>query len=471
MTLPLQAVVLAAGKSSRFRTSTTKLIFSICGQELVVYPLAVLTTFSMPICVVVGYQQERVRASIAKARFPSISFVEQQEPRGTGHALLCTKSHWSRDHILVINGDMPLITKDIIQNLINTHITSHATITFVVAKASDITQGYGRVIRENATIKEIREAKELLPDDSHRYPDLNAGIYLFERTFLEEHLDKLSSHTIAHEIYITDLIKRASDQGKRLQTIEAPFTTIQGINTLKELHAVEQSKRTELIISWMERGVYFAAPDHTYIDINVSIGPGTSIGAGVHLLNGTSLGSNCHIGPFAIIDNSILHDHVTVLPHCVINDAELHTQATIGPFAHLRNKTSIGTQSTIGNFVEVTKSTIGTQSKAKHLSYLGNAEIGSHVNIGAGTITCNYDGFAKHTTTIHNNAHIGSNNSLVAPVTIGQDALTAAGSVITENVPEEALAIARTRQVNKEGYVQRKKQRIAALMSAKVASL
>ena len=464
----LQAIVLAAGKSSRFRTQATKLSFPLCGQTMILYPVKLLQSLAIPTTIVVGPQKEIIYNIIHQASLPTVSFIEQQEMRGTGHALWSTKTQWTADHILVMNGDMPLVHEQTLKTLIEKHILHNASITFVTAYNADpLLEGYGRIIHHNSTITGIVEAREF-NGDTTKHCFINAGIYLFKRSFLEKAIESLSANTTTGEIYITDLIQHANQQQAIIQTVDASFDTIRGINTLKDLSAAESIKRSELIQTWMEQGVHFLAPHHTYIDNDVTLGSGTIIGAGVHILQGSNIGRHCYIDAFSIITKSTLDDRVTILPHCVLHTVTIAQQATVGPFAHLRNQAALQENVVIGNFVEVTKTTVGCGSKIKHLSYIGNANIGSHVNIGAGTITCNYDGYAKHTTTIEDNAHIGANNALVAPVTIGKDALTAAGSVITDNVPQDALAIARARQINKDGYTQRlrKKYTSAAKISA-----
>lgn len=455
----VQAVILAAGKSSRFRTDTTKLAFTLAGQAMILYPVKLLASLNIPITLVIGYQKEVVKNIIAQqALIDNISFVEQHETRGTGHAVRCTKDQWYADHILVMNGDMPLINEAVIKNLIEAHISDNAAITFVTAHNTDPSlEGYGKVIKEDTNIR-IIEARDFNRGTT-QHSFINAGIYLFKRSFLQDAIEQLPVHQNTGELYITDLVHYASHAHEKVSIIEVPFDTVRGVNTLKELWTAEYLKRCEIIAYWMDNGVRFAGPQYTYIDVNVTIGSNTFVGTGAHIVHGSRIGDNCHIDAFSIISNSILHNHATILSHSVIKDAEIESHATVGPFAHLRNNTIIEHHATVGNFVEATKTTLGSYSKVKHLSYIGNAIIGSQVNLGAGTITCNYDGHTKHTTVIENNVHIGSNNALIAPITIGESAITAAGSVITESVPPNALAIGRARQVNKENYAQRLRQK------------
>ncbi len=449
MAVSLQAVILAAGKSSRFKTETSKLAYTLCGQEMILYPTLLLARLGIQTTVVVGHQKEQVRSIIEKKNIP-VSFVEQHEQKGTGHAVLCTKDLWTADTILIMNGDMPLVTEEIIQELIKKHELTKATITFVTAHNTDPSQsGYGRVIQENNKIS-IVEARDFT-GDSTQACCINAGIYLIKRAFLEKALTLIKPRTNTGELYITDLIQLANDGGFCVETISAPFDAIRGINTLKELWAAEHIKRSALIDYWMNNGVQFLAPQTVILDVDVTIGIGTVIGVGVRLKNGSKVGAFCSL-EHSYTSASVFEDNVTILPYCVITNSVIQKNATIGPFAHVRNNSICKENSVIGNFVEVNKSVIGKASKAKHLSYLGNTTLGTEVNIGAGTITCNYDGVNKHETVIEDKVFVGSNTALVAPVTLGKESMIAAGSVITEDVPANALAIGRARQVTKKEY-------------------
>ncbi len=449
----VQAIVLAAGKSTRFAMGSSKLAFPLCGREMVLYPVSLLESLSLPTIIVTGYQKDIVTQLIQAAHPQSVVFVEQVEQRGTGHAVMCTQTEWHAEHLLIINGDMPLITSELIQQLINEHCKTQATVSFVTAACLEYPHGYGRVINNGQKIQ-IIEARDFT-GTRQEGQCINAGVYLINREFLQDALTHLNLHENSQEWYITDLIDITSKAGKKVHTIETDFDTIRGINTISELATAEKIIRERIITHWMKKGVYFEQPETTIIEHDVIIGPATRIGAGVHITKGSRIGARCTIGNHSTIDASTLADQVTILPHCVIAQSEIHDHATIGPFAHIRNTHSIHERATIGNFVEISNSTVGAYTKAKHLSYIGNAIIGERVNIGAGTITCNYDGVRKHVTTIKDNVKVGSNNCLIAPVVLEQNSMTAAGSVITQNVPRDALAIARAHQVNKENYTKR----------------
>lgn len=451
MEMNLNGIILAAGKSTRCNSGRTKLAERICGQKMILYPTKLFEELHIPTIVVVGHQKEYITDIISKNHKNNITFVTQEKQLGTGDAVACTKQFWQQDHLIIMNGDMPLVTKDIIEDLYNKHITSKAAISFVIAHNPDPTSGsYGRIMKNNGHIK-IIESKDFT-GDMHEHCCVNAGIYILSKKFLTEHIKKLTNLNASKEFYLTDLIKIASEKKLIVTTVTAPFDQIRGINTYQELWAAEQIKRSELIKYWMDHGVRFSVAQNVHIDLNVSIGAGSYIGCGVHLMGNTIIGKNCKIHEFSSIDNTTLKDDVIIYAHCIVKDTHIETHTHIGPYAHISEQTTIGAHTTIGNFVEITKSTIGNHTKAKHLCYLGDASIGSHVNIGAGTITCNNDGSKKHQTIIENHAYIGSNNSLVAPVTVHEKAYTGAGSVITQDVPANALAIARARQVNKKEY-------------------
>lgn len=449
----VQAVLLAAGRAKRFKTETSKLVQKICGQEMVLYITSALKQLEIDTTVIVGHQKEAVMNVIKNRHNDTINFVTQEKQEGTGHAVLCSKSTWHKDFILIMNGDMPLVTAPIIEQIYTTHKKNNATITLAIAYDIDPAGAYGRIVQKNnkLAIVEAKEFTETIED----HPYINAGIYLVDRLFLESVIDRLPRSEISKEFYITDIIKIASDTGKTIATVKVPFDLVRGINNFKELATAEQILRSEIINHWMLEGVRFSLPATNHIDLNVTIGAGTTIAAGVQLFGNTTIGNNCCIESFSSITNTQVADYVTILPQSIINDSQIKSHASVGPCAHIRNNTVIEQHASIGNFVEVKKSIIGQHSKAKHLSYIGDTTAGEHVNIGAGTITCNYDSVNKHETHIKDNAFVGSNNTLIAPVTIGANSYTAAGSVITEDVPEGALAIGRSKQANKQDYAEK----------------
>jgi len=454
----IQAIILAAGKSSRFGTGANKLSTLLCGKPMVVYVADICKKLKIPMTFVVGYQHELISNLLTSHLSDELNFCLQTEPKGTGHALLCSQKYWDANYLLVMNGDMPLISEDIIKKLIKKQEETDAEIVFVTTYNADpAITGYGKVVTREGKIT-IIEAKDAVEDLKNEHC-VNAGIYLLKRSCVEKLAEKLTPSSATGELYITEFIKLAGAAGYKVETVMGSFDYLRGINTLRELWIAEHIKRSQLIAHHMDHGVRFSMPHTTHVDCDVEIGAGTVIGAGVQLRAGTILGKNCTVDAFTVIEKSILHDTVKILSHTVISDSIIEEQAEVGPFAHIRNKVSVGKKSVIGNFVEVNKSTIGSSSKAKHLSYIGNGIVGNNVNIGAGTITVNYNGVIKQTTTILDGAQIGSNNSLIAPVTIGENSMTAAGSVITLDVPDNALAIARSHQINKPDYALKIKAR------------
>ncbi|HEX4069178.1 MAG TPA: bifunctional UDP-N-acetylglucosamine diphosphorylase/glucosamine-1-phosphate N-acetyltransferase GlmU [Candidatus Babeliales bacterium] len=452
----IQAVILAAGRATRFHTDTTKLAYPICGQPMILFPIKLLQKLNIPTIVVVGYQKEQIKDIIANENI-AVDFITQEKQDGTGHAVACTKHVWNRDHILVMNGDVPFVTQDIITALYKQHTESNAAISFITSSNPDETaKAYGRVITTDNTIS-IIEAKDL-QGNINAYNCVNAGIYLINTNFLQDYITMLNTQNASKEFYITDLVKIASEHNFPVTTIDVPFNTVRGINTFQELAIAEHVKQTELINHWMHNGVRFSFPHNVYIDLNVTIGQGSFIGNGVHVCGDTIIGQHCTVKEFSSLNNVILEDNVTIHSHSVLENAYIKECAKIGPFARFRNNVTIGEQCIIGNFVEVKNSTIDTETKAAHLTYIGDATVGAHVNIGAGTITCNYDGVNKHETIIKDHAFIGSNNALIAPITIGNNAFTAAGSTITSDVPDDALAIARAHQTIKCDYRKKQKQ-------------
>ncbi len=451
----VQAIVLAAGKSTRLKTGRNKLIEKLCGQPMIVFSTKLLETLNIPTTLVVGHQQELIKKCIDHYNH-NVDFVEQDEQRGTGHALHCTKETWQKDHVLILNGDMPLVTPEIIQALYKKHVESDATISFVMAHNADPSTSYGRIVKNDNDIK-IVEAKEFAGDASE-HCCINAGIYLIKKSFLEQHIESLEKNEASSEYHITDLVAIASKKNCTISTISAPFDYVRGINNQHELWAAEQIQRSNIIKYWMEHGVRFSVAHNVHIDLDVHIGPGTYVGCGVHILYGSNIGSNCKVHEYSSIEGSVVGNDSQIMPFTIIKDSTVGNHAHIGPFAHVQEETIVADRAVIGNFVEIKRSTVGTDSKAKHLSYIGDTEIGQSVNVGAGTITCNFDGKEKHKTVVKDNVFIGSNNTIVAPVTIESNSFTAAGSTITKDVPSDTLAIGRGTQINKLGYAKKMRE-------------
>jgi bifunctional UDP-N-acetylglucosamine pyrophosphorylase/glucosamine-1-phosphate N-acetyltransferase len=447
-----RAVVLAAGRSTRFKTKKSKLLFNVCGQSMIVYSLKALEALKIPMTLVLGYQADLIKAEVERSGIKDVQFVVQEKQLGTGHAVACSQDMWDSDDVLILNGDVPLLSEEIVSELIVSHKARNATVTFATAHVFNPAE-YGRVVEQDGKIIIVEEKS--CTEEQLSINLVNAGIYVMKCSFLKEHLGRISKNDATGEIFLTDLIKIAGDEDLTVQKIEVPFDNVRGVNTLQELWGVEQIKRSELIKHWMSNGVRFELAQSIHIDINVTIGAGSFIGTGVHLLGDTHIGEDCFVAAFSIVDNSKIGDRVNIHSHSVLQDSKVGNDVHVGPFARLRDNVVLGDNIEIGNFVEMKNTQMGDNSKTKHLTYLGDAKIGTEVNVGAGTIICNYDGVKKHTTKIEDKVFIGSNNTLIAPIKIGKGSYTAAGSTITNDVPSDALAIARMRQTNKEGYAKK----------------
>jgi bifunctional UDP-N-acetylglucosamine pyrophosphorylase / glucosamine-1-phosphate N-acetyltransferase len=445
----VQAVILAAGQSTRFKTKKTKLLFNICGRSMILYPLKVIEEMNIPVTIVLGHQADVIRQEIENAKIPNCTYVTQAEQKGTGHAVSCSEWAWEKDNILIVNGDIPLLNKEIIETLINLHEQKNATISFCTTMVINPT-GYGRIIEKNGTLAVVEEKD--CTEEQRTVNHINAGIYIISRKFLQENIYKIKKNPITEEIYLVDLIKMACDQNLKVITHPVPYDNTRGVNTLQELWSIEQIKRSEFIKYWMSEGVRFELAQSIHIDINVKIGAGSFIGTGVHLLGDTIIGEECFVGAFSIIENTKVGNNSNLHSHSVIQDSTIGNNVHVGPYARLRENVSLADNVLIGNFVEMKTVKMGKDTQTKHLTYLGDATIGKSVNIGAGTITCNFDGIKKNKTIIEDEAFIGSNNTLIAPITIGEKSYTAGGSTVNEDVPRGSLAIGRSKQQVKEGY-------------------
>jgi len=461
----MQAIILAAGKSKRFNTGKTKQLATICGQPMIFYPIKALEKLDVPVTVVIGTNGDDLRQEIENAGFKNVSFVLQEEQLGTAHAVAISRSSWHKENILIINGDMPLITSDLLKSLYQQHTEDIMTLSFFTSFVLD-PRGYGRIIDHEGHITVIEEKE--CTEENYNVNCINAGVYLVKKDFLEAFLDTVEGNKVTGEYHLPDLIRIASEKKLPVKKVSVPYDNVRGVNTLKDLWMAEQIKRSELIDYWMTQGVRFELAQNIHIDVNVEIGRGSFIGTGVHLLKNTKVAENCFIGAFSIVENSEIDKDSIIHSHSVIQDSKIGKSVNVGPFARLRNNVVLKDNVTVGNFVEVKNSQLGENTKTKHLSYLGDSNIGSNVNIGAGTVTCNYDGTNKNKTVIENDAYVGANNSLIAPITVGSGSYTAAGSTLNHNIPAGDLAIARARQVNKAGYAQKIRKIKKEVSAAKV---
>ena len=405
--------------------------------------------------VVIGHEADQVRAGLRE--HTALRFAVQTEQRGTGDALLQAEPlfHRRRGTLVVLSGDVPLIRPATLRRLVETHTRADAAVTVLTATVTR-SFGYGRIVRKNGRLSRIVEERDA-SEVQRRLKEINSGIYAFDLAPLFDALREIPAAGALSEIYLPGLVTIYRRRGLGVATIEVEDPSeVRGVNSQTELAEVRQIVRQSKNEELMAAGVTIEDPATTYVDMDVTVGPDTVIHPGVILEGRTTVGARCELHAGVRIVDSTLGDDVLINNHCVIQGANIAPDARVGPFAHLRPETVIGKAARVGNFVETKKTSLGEGSKANHLSYLGDTTIGSEVNVGAGTITCNYDRGEKHPTTIGDRVFIGSGTELVAPVTLGDDAYVAAGSCITNDVPAGALGVARGRQVNIEDWVTRR---------------
>lgn len=443
----LEALLLAAGRGTRMVSKLPKAIHPMLGKPMIEYLLRALPTEVEKIWVVTGYKGDEVEGAIT---YPSISFVRQREQRGTGDAVMAALPYLSAEQILVVSGDMPLVRKSSLEAAARLHLSQSFPLTLLTAELFP-PEGYGRVLRKGDEVISIVEEEELSSEEME-IREVNTGIYLFSRGFLEQALPHLLPHPPKGEYYLTDVVRWATSRGYRVGSWKLPDTTEAiGVNTRADLAKATEIVRERKAQELLNSGVTLIDPTSLYVEVDVSVGPDATIYPWVFLQGSTEVGEGCVIYPQVRIVDSLLGSRVKVLDNSLIEEAVLEDEVIVGPLAHLRPGTHLKKGVKIGNFVEVKQSVIGGGSKVNHLTYIGDATIGTGVNVGAGTITCNYDGVRKHPTFIGDGAFIGSDCQLVAPVRIGNYALVGAGSTIVEDVPDNALALSRSPQSIVEG--------------------
>jgi len=452
------ALVLAAGKSTRFNSSRPKVLHNLCGKPMIEHVLDRLEALELDkILVVTGHDSDRIREALSSR---SLEFIRQEPQLGTGHAVMTAQPQLAgiEGSLLVVYADTPLITSETLHELLETQSREAADQVLLTCHQEE-PGGYGRILRTaDGAISRIVEERDA--DAQQRLiKEVNPGFYCFHIPSLREGLRKLDSGNVQGEYYLTDLVQIFRDSGKKVVGVTSlnPGETL-GINDRFALSEAETEMRSEILRRHMLSGVTIRRPESVTIDGNVVIGPDSEIYPGAILEGKTRIGRGCRIGPWTQLKNAELGNSVQIESSCVIRDSRIGDNTTVGPFAHLRQGVEVGHSARIGNFVEIKKSTLGDEAKSAHLTYLGDAEIGDRVNIGAGVITCNYDGWRKRKTIIEADAFIGSDSQLLAPVRVGKGAYIASGSTITEDVPAEALAIARSRQKNKEGWARKRKE-------------
>lgn len=453
----LTVVILAAGEGKRMRSRQPKVLHPLCGRPLLAYGLRTARVLADRIALVVGPDAERVRAAAGEG----VTIVEQRERLGTGHAVLQARPACGEGTILVLPGDTPLLSSETLERLVRHHRAVGAVATLLTAVV-DRPQGYGRILRQGGRVKRIVEDRDAT-DDQKKITEINTSVYCFEAKRLWKALAEVKSDNDQGEYYLTDVVGILAKAGGRVEAVVAPDPAeALGINDRKQLAAVAAIQRRRILERLMESGVTILDPASTYIEDTVAIGPDTTVYPQVLLEGATAIGSECVIASGCHVASSRLGDRVVLKPYCVLTESVVEDGAVMGPFCHLRPKSHVGAGAEIGNFIELKKAKVGRKTKAHHVGYLGDATIGDNVNIGAGTIFVNYDGAAKHQTIVGDRAFVGSNSSLVAPLTIGEGAYIAAGSVITKDVPADALVVERSPQVVKEGWAARRRERQAA---------
>jgi bifunctional UDP-N-acetylglucosamine pyrophosphorylase/glucosamine-1-phosphate N-acetyltransferase len=455
-------VILAAGRGTRMRSRRPKVLHRAGGRTLLGSVLAAVRGAGFAdrqIGVVAGYGLEEVRAALAES---GAQIIEQERQQGTGHAVLAAQPFWrAAEQVIVLNGDMPLLSAATVAGLAAARESLGAAAVLATA-APEEPRAYGRILRDAGRPEQVVGIVEdrVASDEQKRIRELNAGFYCFATAPLAAALGQLGTANPHGEYYLTDTIAAIAATGGRVAAFPlADAGECLGINDRAELAQLDRALRRRKAEELMRAGVSMQLPDTVIIDPEVEVGEDSELEAGAQLLGATRIGANCRIGAYAVLSDCRLGDGVVVRPHSVLESAVVEEGATLGPFTRLREGAAIGPGAHIGNFVEVKQSTVGRGSKANHLAYIGDATVGAGANVGAGTITCNYDGAHKHRTAIGDGAFIGSNATLVAPVEIGAGAYVAAGSVVTEAVPGDALALGRARQTNKPGWAAARRRR------------
>ena len=467
----LAVVVMAAGLGKRMRSKQAKVLHQVAGQAMVLYSVRLgLCVAGDRVAVVVGHQADLVReligcATLGKRGSSPVAIVEQRQQLGTGHAVLQSRpvfavgKRGAPSSYLILNGDTPLLQESTVRELLRVHEASRATVTVLTA-VLEKAGGYGRVVRAQSAEREVSRIVEDrdATEEEQGIREINVGTYVVDGEFLFSALEKLDPSNAQGEYYLTDIIHVAVEQGRRVaaMVLDDPDEGL-GVNTRRQLAEAEQVVRQQIRDRWLDAGVTMIDPASTWIDATVTIGKDTVLYPNVTLEGVTVIGEDCVLRSGTRLKNCIVGNGVEILDHCLFTDSQIEDDAHVGPFVHLRPGVVVRKKAKVGNFVEMKKTDLGEGSKANHLSYLGDAKIGKGVNIGAGTITCNYDGIRKFQTVIGDGVFLGSDTQLIAPVTVGVGAIIAAGTTVTEDVPADALAIARVPQVNRIGGAARRR--------------
>jgi bifunctional UDP-N-acetylglucosamine pyrophosphorylase/glucosamine-1-phosphate N-acetyltransferase len=454
MTDDLDVIILAAGLGTRMKSQKIKILHRAAGRPIIDYVLDLAAEVcGRPPVMIVGHQRDEVQQHVGeRARF-----AVQDPPRGTGDAAIQAEPFVDARNVLILSGDVPLARVETLRRLIDEHLRQQNALTMLTMKPSDPAK-YGRVLRDrDGAVLRIVEAKDAT-DEEKRVDEVNAGMYVFDTAQLFPNLRRVTPNNAQGEYYLTDVVSMIREQGKRVGAVlvDDPTEAL-GVDSRAQLASAEAEIQRRVVQKLMAEGVTFRNPQTVVIDSTVSIGADTVVYPFVTLEGTTTIGRDCVIEPNVHLIDTTIGDDVHVKTGTVADDAVIEDEAAVGPYAHLRPGTRLGKHVKIGNFVETKKAVFGEGAKASHLSYIGDAEIGADVNIGAGTITCNYDGVNKHTTVLEDGVFIGSDTQLVAPVRVGKGAYVGAGSTITKDVPPDALALSRVQQKIIEGWAVRRR--------------
>jgi bifunctional UDP-N-acetylglucosamine pyrophosphorylase/glucosamine-1-phosphate N-acetyltransferase len=455
--------ILAAGKGTRLKSKHPKVLHEVGGKPLLAHVIAAATKVvpARDVFAIIGHEADRVRSAVVAS---GIGFVLQQEQRGTGHALMVAREALAPyDLVIVLYGDAPLITSNTIARLRDFHLAKKAAMTILTARLEN-PAGYGRIVRRKAgsdDVKAIVEQKDLTPAQQ-KISEVNSGFYAFDGRQLFSQIEKLGSNNHHGEFYLTDMaaILKIKHRVVALQTRDAH--EVLGGNTRAELSEIDQHMRLAKCRQLMDDGVTILYPETCVIDSDVEVGADTVIEPSVQLRGTTRVGSDTRIGSYSVILSCDIGNEVLVQRGCVLEHSVVRARASLGPYSHLRPGCEVCEDAHVGNFTELKKTRLGKGSKANHLTYLGDTEVGEKVNVGAGTITCNYDGVSKHKTIIEDGVFVGSDSILIAPVRIGRGAYVAAATTVTEDVPPDSLALGRARQILKEGWAKAKREKAKA---------
>ncbi|GAB4195881.1 MAG: bifunctional UDP-N-acetylglucosamine diphosphorylase/glucosamine-1-phosphate N-acetyltransferase GlmU [Sandaracinaceae bacterium] len=467
MSLPFAAVILAAGQGTRMKSALPKVLHEVCGLPMVAHVVrAARAAGATRVVVVVGHGRELVEKELAERFGDSVETALQHEQKGTGHAARCGMARLEgyEGDVVILAGDVPLLESEAIAALVLARQTSRKKLAVLTSHLDDPT-GYGRILRDaHGHVIGIREHKDAT-EAERTIKEWNTGVYCVEAPFLRASLERLDTRNVQGELYLTDVVAMAAEHGGAT-AVSWAAESVAGVNDRAQLAEVDRTMRLRLARHFARLGVTVRDPETTYLGADVTLAPDVVLAPNVHLRGRTRVDAGARIDTGCVLEDVHVLPGAVLKPYTVAQKSTVGEAAQVGPFSHLRPDSVLGPEVHVGNFVETKKTTLGRGSKANHLAYLGDGIVGEKVNVGAGTIFCNYDGFQKHTTILEDGCFIGSDSQLVAPVTVGKNAYVGTGTTVTKNVPEDALALSRVRQENKLGYATRLRERMRALADA-----